>query len=154
MTDLPQYYAERATEYERFYDKPGRQADLAALATTVSDYFEGSRLLELACGTGWWTHHAAQRASSVLGVDINDEVLTIARAKDYPRNNTRLLCADLNSLSELGESFDAALVVTHRPPSATRVFDRAIPSLDARRAGYAAGQSLRRGQFNPNLTHG
>ena len=46
MTDLPQYYAERVTECERFYDKPERQADLAALATTVPDYFEGSRLLE------------------------------------------------------------------------------------------------------------
>lgn len=110
MSDLPRYYAARASEYERIYAKPERQQDLATLATAVSAYFADSQLIEMACGTGWWTRHAAVRARRVVGVDINEEVLAIALAKHYPGDNTRFVCADFNRVIDVHETFDAALV--------------------------------------------
>lgn len=55
MTDLLHTYcARRAAEYERVYDKPERQADLAAMRRWLPPHFAGRRVLEVACGTGWW----------------------------------------------------------------------------------------------------
>lgn len=76
-----QYYARRAAEYDRIYAKPERQDDLVALRARVRDAFAGLRVLDLACGTGYWTVPLAERAREVVGVDINAEVLAIARAR-------------------------------------------------------------------------
>jgi protein-L-isoaspartate O-methyltransferase len=80
-TDLIEYYAERAIEYERIYAKPERQADLAKLKKSVRATFADQNVLEIACGTGYWTEVLAECAESVLATDINKEVLEIARAK-------------------------------------------------------------------------
>lgn len=104
------YYARRAAEYDEIYAKPERQDDLAALRSQLADYFAGRRVLELACGTGYWTLPVAARAASVLGVDINSAVLDIARARTGACANVRLLEADLYAADlSLGGPFDAAL---------------------------------------------
>ena len=60
------YYAERACEYERIYQKPERQADLGRLRSLAEGFFAGADVLEVACGTGYWTEVVARRAASVL----------------------------------------------------------------------------------------
>ena len=40
-TELAAYYAARAAEYERVYEKPERHADLAHLRHVVAEYFRG-----------------------------------------------------------------------------------------------------------------
>ncbi|NMV37592.1 class I SAM-dependent methyltransferase [Ralstonia insidiosa] len=74
------YYAKRAPEYERIYTKPERQGDLAWLKACVRDVTRGARVLDLACGTGFWTEAMAD-ARSIVGADYNDTVLRIARGK-------------------------------------------------------------------------
>jgi ubiquinone/menaquinone biosynthesis C-methylase UbiE len=81
MTDLVAYYARRASEYERIYAKPERQPDLRVLERRVAELLAGRKVLELACGTGYWTNVFASKAASVTALDVNDEVLDIARAK-------------------------------------------------------------------------
>jgi SAM-dependent methyltransferase len=81
MDNLATYYAKRATEYERIYAKPERQADLATLRARIGKIFKGKRVLELACGTGYWTDVIAASAAQVTALDVNDEVLEIARTK-------------------------------------------------------------------------
>ena len=78
---LAAYYAQRAAEYERIYAKPERQADLAALRAHLRKLFAGRRVLELACGTGYWTDVIAESAAQVTALDLNEEVLEIARTK-------------------------------------------------------------------------
>ncbi len=75
------YYAQRASEYERIYRKPERQADLERLRRFVELAFTGADVLEVACGTGYWTEVLARSAASVLATDINEEVLAVARSK-------------------------------------------------------------------------
>ncbi len=99
------YYARRAREYERIYDKPERQADLARLRSDVPALFGGERVLELACGTGYWTPLIAQRAQSVLALDAVEEVLAIARSKGYPGENVRFAQADAYALPAWPEPF-------------------------------------------------
>ena len=81
MDQLANYYAKRAAEYERIYAKPERQADLAALRARIGKIFKGKHVLELACGTGYWTEVIASKAAQVTAIDMNEEVLKIARTK-------------------------------------------------------------------------
>lgn len=79
--DLRAYYAARAAEYDRVYDKPERQADLAAITAWLPPWFAGRRVLELACGTGWWTRHVAPVAAATVALDASEETLCIARQR-------------------------------------------------------------------------
>jgi ubiquinone/menaquinone biosynthesis C-methylase UbiE len=42
-------------------------------------------VVELACGTGYWTELLASSAAWVFATDINEEVLTLTRAKPVDR---------------------------------------------------------------------
>jgi len=100
------YYAKRAHEYERIYAKPERQDDLVTLRELVQKTFRGKRVLEVACGTGYWTEVLARSAASVTAVDINEEVLELARVKSL---NARFERADVYALPKFSEPFDAGL---------------------------------------------
>ncbi|MDO9071660.1 MAG: class I SAM-dependent methyltransferase [Rubrivivax sp.] len=84
IDDMAAYYAQRAGYYERVYFKPERQADLRAMEAALPAAFAGRDVLEIACGTGWWTPHAARDAASWLATDLNPETLAIARTKVLP----------------------------------------------------------------------
>ena len=80
---LIDYYAKRAEEYERIYEKPERQNDLAILRKLCEQTLAGHDVFEIACGTGYWTQIVSQTANSITATDINEEVLQNARAKKY-----------------------------------------------------------------------
>jgi ABC-type multidrug transport system fused ATPase/permease subunit len=80
MENLESYYARRAAEYEKIFDKPERQADLARMRADIPALFKDERVLEIACGTGYWTPLIAAQARSVVALDYNKETLAIARA--------------------------------------------------------------------------
>jgi SAM-dependent methyltransferase len=80
---LIDYYAKRANEYEQIYEKPERQKDLAKLKELFQETCAGQDILEIACGTGYWTQAISQTAKSITATDFNEEVLQIARAKKY-----------------------------------------------------------------------
>lgn len=108
--DMRGYYARRAAYYERVYHKPERQTDLRAMEAWIREPFAGRHVLEIACGTGWWTPHAARDCASWLATDINPETLAIAQAKPLPPGKVRFATADAYTLAELGtQTFDAAL---------------------------------------------
>src|SRR5262245_53129264 len=75
------YYAQRAQEYERIYEKPERQKQLAELKEFVRTALAERTVLEVACGTGYWTEIAGATAVGITALDINESVLQIARAK-------------------------------------------------------------------------
>ncbi len=94
-SDLTEYYAKRAAEYEAIYYKPERQSDLTAATKLLQEIFKDKNVLEIACGTGFWTEKIAQTTRFVLATDINESVLEIARNKNYPNNNVQFEAADL-----------------------------------------------------------
>ena len=103
------YYARRAATYERVYFKPERQADLRAIEAWLAGRFIGRKVLEIACGTGWWTPHGAARAVHWRATDLNPETLAVAQAKPAMPAAVRFQTVDAYTLAELGdESFDAA----------------------------------------------
>ena len=96
--ELVDYYRRRAKEYEAIYARPERQADLAKLRSMIGGRFEGERVLEIACGTGYWTGIIAAAAKEVLATDAAEEPMAIARTKTYRRANVRFESADAYAL--------------------------------------------------------
>src|SRR5947208_17051087 len=105
--NLPDYYARRAGEYEKIFAKPERQPDLACLRTLLPGVVAGRDVLEVACGTGYWTPLISGSARSVLATDIKEEVLEIARHKSYPKHNVTFQVADAYTLANLTGPFSA-----------------------------------------------
>lgn len=105
--ELQQYYSRRASEYEEIYQKPERQQDLARLKTLLGDLLRGQGILELACGTGYWTAVIADVAQSILATDASEETLAIAKSKVYPPNRVQFMLADAYALDSVPGSFTA-----------------------------------------------
>ncbi len=100
---LVQYYAVSAPQYERVYDKPERQEDLEELREKLAEVLQGHRVLELACGTGYWTEAVAEVADAVLATDINPAMLSLAQARGLDSEQVRFQLADAFDLpADLG----------------------------------------------------
>jgi SAM-dependent methyltransferase len=103
------YYAQRAAYYERVYFKPERQRDLRAMEAWLPAQFANRGVLEIACGTGWWTPFGARDCAHWLATDLNPETMAIARSKPLPRGKVEFAVVDAYSFGGLdGRSFDAA----------------------------------------------
>ena len=79
--EMHAYYAQRAPYYDAVYLKPERQEDIAFLAAHLPDRFRGLEVLELACGTGYWTQHISTSAKRLVATDGTAEPLTFARLR-------------------------------------------------------------------------
>ncbi len=127
------YYAQRAATYERVYFKPERQTDLRTMEAALAAPFAGRHVLEIACGTGWWTPHGARDARSWLATDLNPETMAIAQAKALPAC-VQFARVDAYTLAELGaRSLDAA--ESGGAPSFDAAESGGAPSFDAAFAG-------------------
>lgn len=105
---MKKYYAQRANNYEIIYQKPERQSDLTAMEERLCRVLEDHRVLEVACGTGYWTERYAQVTTSVLATDINQVMLENAQGKEYPSGRVAFAVADVFALPAAnGEQFSA-----------------------------------------------
>ena len=107
-SELIEYYRRRAGEYEAIYAKPERQADLLLLKKKIAEILKNARVLEVACGTGYWTTVIASAAKAVTATDLAEEPMNIARSKTYAGDNVTFVEADAYALPESLGRFDAA----------------------------------------------
>lgn len=108
--ELVDYYRRRASEYEAIYAKPERQADLAILRQAIPTKLRGARVLEIACGTGYWTQLVAEVATEIVATDLAEEPMRIAQSKVYERQPL-FSFADAYALPETLGRFSAALAI-------------------------------------------
>ncbi|CAN5176191.1 hypothetical protein BH09PAT1_BH09PAT1_0940 [soil metagenome] len=78
--NLTEYYSKRAQEYEAIYhrDIPIRLKEQDSIGKEIKKFFQKKYVLELACGTGYWTKYLLGSADKVLATDINVTMLEIA----------------------------------------------------------------------------
>ncbi len=119
-----EYYASRAGEYEKVYEKPERQADLEKIKIYLKEIFKSRNVYEIACGTGYWTQYISETALAITATDINNQVLEIARNKNYQiqvvfRND------DIFHLTKDNEDYNAGFggfIWSHIPKQDLHVF--------------------------------
>jgi ubiquinone/menaquinone biosynthesis C-methylase UbiE len=132
MTDrnLIDYYRARAAEYEQAYyrDMPERRREIDDQAEGLRRLVRGKDILDLACGTGYWTEIMSRTARFITAADISAEMLREARNKDY-NAPTAFVMADLYSLPFQTESFDAITLgfwFSHQPKQEYDLFFRQL----------------------------
>lgn len=126
-TNIRDYYGARAEEYERIYhrDDPNYQQELSLLRSTLQSITQGRKVLEIACGTGYWSQIIADSAVQLVGVDIRPEVIQIAAAKKLPPGKTTFLVGDAYHLDDIEGSFDFGLAnfwFSHIPKNKIELF--------------------------------
>jgi ubiquinone/menaquinone biosynthesis C-methylase UbiE len=129
MKELEAYYRLRANEYDEIYtrDDPLRQPELVHAAARMKEVVAGRRVLEIACGTGFWTEVASAVAVEVVAIDLSAEMIDVAKQRAYPRGNVRFIVADAYRLDDVPDDFDAALAnfwISHVPKSKLHGFLR------------------------------
>lgn len=74
--------------------------------------FEGLRVLEVGCGDGRMTWRYAEKASSILAVDVDEEKIEAAKRAtlDHLRSKVRFDVIDLTRAQLPADSFDAAVL--------------------------------------------
>lgn len=97
--DLILYYNDRANEYDKVYLIPEEQPDLAKATTLFQKLFAHKTVLEIACGTGYWTEQIARSATTILATDINKSVIEIAKARNKS-DNVSFKVADMYTLTD------------------------------------------------------
>jgi ubiquinone/menaquinone biosynthesis C-methylase UbiE len=121
---MQDYYAARAPEYDKVYLKPERQSDLRMIEHWLPPIFEGANVLEVACGTGYWTQFIAPVASHMLAIDTAPETIAIARDR-VPTGKVQFLVGDAYALPQLEHKLNAAFAgfwFSHVPKTRTREF--------------------------------
>jgi ubiquinone/menaquinone biosynthesis C-methylase UbiE len=107
-TILEDYYRSRAPEYDRFYQNPVRQEDLARLRAWLTDHVRGRTILEVAAGTGYWTEVAASVCKAIVATDPVSETLAVAATRQLG-SNVELLTADAYALPQFATAFDTGM---------------------------------------------
>lgn len=88
QSNIKAYYNDRAAEYDKVYQNPPEQPDLMTANAIIQPLFSGKTVLEIACGTGYWTERIAATATSVHATDINQSMIDIALRRPLPGNVT------------------------------------------------------------------
>jgi demethylmenaquinone methyltransferase/2-methoxy-6-polyprenyl-1,4-benzoquinol methylase len=121
-TTLVDYYRASAPLYDGVYRKPERQEDLRRIEEWVATVFAGRRVLEVACGTGYWTRFIAATAASVTGIDAAPEMLALARERvpvaSFVAGNAYALAPDLGAF----DGAFAGFFLSHVPRVQLRPF--------------------------------
>jgi len=105
--NIQQYYADRANEYDLTYQRPERQNDLKTICILLKNLLDGHHVLEVACGTGYWTKIIDSVAKSITATDINNEVLQIAKNKLINSKKVTFIQDDSYSLKKIQGNFTA-----------------------------------------------
>ncbi len=117
IDDLITYYKERAQEYEKVYQKPERQSEIRYLENYLQKNLENKTVIEIACGTGYWTEKIARTARSIRASDINESVINIALTKIYKNTPIAFDVCDFYDLKEDQpmESLFGGFIFSHIP---------------------------------------
>ncbi len=107
ITDLAKYYADIAQQYDSVYAKPERLDDLDDLHEKLEEVLSGHKVLEIACGTAYWTQTIADVAESVLATDINPEMVELAKTRGLADDVVQFSLADAFDLPADIGSFTA-----------------------------------------------
>ena len=129
--ELQSYYTARALEYDQVYLKPERQSDLRELERWLSPHFAGATVLEVACGTGYWTQFIAQSAAKVVAIDASPETMRLAEHR-VPKGKVQFLIGDAYNLPQHLGKFTAAFAgfwFSHVPRAKRHIFLQGLNAL-------------------------
>jgi len=103
LTDMAAYYAQRDNFDEEDIENPNGMDALDEIMDTLREQMAGQRVLELACGDGYWTDELAEYAEYVLATDINANLLEMAKTRELAEDVVEFAVADAMDPQVTGE---------------------------------------------------
>ena len=113
IEEMQAYYEKRAREYDisMGYDTEDKARELEPAIKLTREILKGRRVLELACGPGYWTQQIAPFVRSVVATDYNESTLREARKKNLDSSRVTFEQADAYKLDQIVGDFDAVFAV-------------------------------------------
>jgi len=127
VDDATQYYAARAPVYDETagYTNPEAEELRVSIKARYREMFSGHDVLEIACGTGYWTAVIGEVAKSVHAIDINPSLISIAKDRCKHLPYVKFQVADAYTLDGVPTGVSAALGIwwwSHVPKGQMRPF--------------------------------
>lgn len=127
IKEVAEYYDSLAQRYHQRFctDCENDVKDFSKIRSLISNLFTGCNVLEIACGTGYWTEIVANTAESVLATDVNGSMLTKARKLLSDYSNIEFEEVDAYFLESIPNHFSGAfsgLWWCHIPKAKTHSF--------------------------------
>jgi protein-L-isoaspartate O-methyltransferase len=131
--DIVNYYNERASVYDvtAGYANPEAEKLREPIKARFRATFRGRKVLEIACGTGYWTAVLGESAESVLAIDINRSLLEQAQKRCAHQPNVSFQLADAYTLEGVPGGFNGAFAHgwwSHIPKKNIKTFLTALHS--------------------------
>ena len=104
------YYSAMAAEYDRLagYTDPVAEVLREPIKARFQAALRGQKVLEIACGTGYWTEVIAEAAEFVLATDVDPRMIESAGHRLARRRNVRCQVADAYTLEGVEAGLTAA----------------------------------------------
>ncbi len=140
LEDQVAYYRARASEYDQWWGRKGQYdhgpkwnerwfAEVEELRAALRAFGPRGRVLELACGTGWWTGQLMQYPTSVTALDASPETLELNKARVGP-SDIRYIQTDVFRWQPDG-GYDVVFFsfwLSHVPPERFEIFWELVAS--------------------------
>jgi len=97
---VARYYASSTQAADAALSRAERANDLSKVRDRIAQLVRGKSVLELACGTGYWTEVIAATAERVLATDILDEMIERAQRRRLPEGKVSFRRVDGLDLPE------------------------------------------------------
>jgi ubiquinone/menaquinone biosynthesis C-methylase UbiE len=107
---VAKYFALVGEGVEDKYLEPDMDEDIDDMSIHLGNLLAGHTVLELGCGSGFWTEVVAESAQAVTALDINANLVDIARERGMPEGKVSFRVADALDLPEDIGKFTAVLV--------------------------------------------
>ncbi|MCK5785519.1 MAG: class I SAM-dependent methyltransferase [Candidatus Sabulitectum sp.] len=113
IKEVADYYSIQAENYHnKYYDSQSSSDPLIKpLVDILKTAFKRCDVLEIACGTGFWTKIVAEDANSVVATDVNPEMIAQAGKRLSHLDNISFRVSDALSLSGIKGKFNGAFSV-------------------------------------------
>lgn len=108
--DVIEFFDRRAPSWDAELIRSDREINIILDNAGVR---EGSRVLDVACGTGVLIPDYIRRGADVTGIDISPEMIKLAERK-YAGTGVRFICGDIET-ADVGQGFDAIVVYNAFP---------------------------------------
>lgn len=101
-------------EFSKYYDILTQNVDYKVRSDYISGFFKtfgiyGGKMLDLACGSGSFSIEFAKMGYNVVGVDLSEDMLTIAQEKAFENGvDISFIKSDMRSYCD-AERFDSAV---------------------------------------------
>jgi SAM-dependent methyltransferase len=123
---------DQAFLYDKPFHDPRVFREFAFVLEVFRQHCPDGKILDLGCGPGWTSLFLARAGFDVLGVDISERMIEVARERGVAENNpARFQVADMEELDLEERDFDGALFFDclHHCPQYGEVLRRACEHL-------------------------